>query len=175
MKAVSVVLAASVMCSSCIGSHALFHKVYDVNQSISGNKWINEIVYFAFWIVPVYEISLLGDLFIFNSIEFWTGSNPMAKTGTKKMKGSDGKEYVIKTKKEGYTISQGKSSMDLKYNEKDQTWSVVSKGQEHKLLKVRTDGTADVYLNGHPMNVSLDAQGATAVRQVAMGAVFAAR
>ncbi len=176
MMTVSAILAASVMFSSCIGSHPLFHKVSEMNQNISGNKWINEIVYFAMWVIPVYELSLLGDVLIFNSIEFWTGSNPLSKAGSeKKVKGSDGKEYVIKTQKDGYTISQGNNNLDLKYNEKDQSWNVVSKGKTRKLLKVKGDGTADVYMNGKTMNVTLDAKGATAVREVAMSALYATR
>lgn len=174
MATVSAILAATVMFSSCIGSHALFHRVYDMNQNISGSKWLNEICYFAMWIIPVYEISLLGDVLIFNSVEFWTGNNPLAK-GSKKMKGSDGKEYVIQTQKDGYTISQGKNSLDLKYNGEDQSWNVVAKGKSHKLLKMKDNGTADVYLNGKVMNVTLDAQGATAVREAAMGVALAAR
>lgn len=176
MMTVSAILAASVMCSSCIGSHPLFHKVYDMNQSVSGNKWVNEILYFAMWIIPVYELSLLGDILIFNSIEFWTGNTPLSKAGTvKKVKGSDGKEYKIKTKKDGYIISQGNQSLDLKYDEQEQSWNVVSKGKTRKLMQMKSDGTADVYMNGQPLNVTLDAQGATAVREVAMSACYAAR
>ncbi len=174
MTTVSAILAATVIFSSCIGSHALFNRVYDMNKNVSGSKWLNEILYFAMWIVPVYEISLIGDIFVFNSIEFWTGKNPIS-AGTKKVKGADGKEYTVKSKKDGYTISQGKNSLDLKYDEKDNSWNVIAKGKSSKLMKMKEDGTADVYMNGQTLNVTLDAQGATAVREVAMGATFAAR
>ena len=29
------------------------------------------------WIIPVYELAILGDFLIFNTIEFATGSNPL--------------------------------------------------------------------------------------------------
>ena len=35
------------------------------------------------WILPVYELSFVADLFILNSIEFWSGSNPaLAQAGS---------------------------------------------------------------------------------------------
>ena len=67
LVAVSAILAGSVMMTSCIGSHALFNKVNDWNQSVS-NKWVNEILYLAMWIVPVYEISMLADVLVINTI-----------------------------------------------------------------------------------------------------------
>ncbi len=172
---VSSILSACLMFNSCIGSHALFNKVQDWNQSVS-NKWVNEILYFAMWCVPVYEISLLADMWIFNSIEFWTGSNPMAAGTVKHVKGADGKEYAITSNKDGYTITQSDKSVDLKFDSKDNSWNVVANGKSHKLMTVKKDATADVYLqNGQSINVSLDAQGATAVREAAMAASYAAR
>ncbi len=64
--------------SGCIGSFALTNKMLDWNMSI-GNKWVNWIVFVLLMIIGVYPIVWgLVDLFVINSIEFWTGSTPFS-------------------------------------------------------------------------------------------------
>ena len=86
---------------SCIGSFQLTNKLLSWNNQI-GSKFVNELVFFAFWVLPVYEVSGLADILVLNSIEFWSGSNPVAK-GTKVIEGNDGK-YLVKCDGKGYTI-----------------------------------------------------------------------
>ncbi|AKU91496.1 hypothetical protein AKJ08_1883 [Vulgatibacter incomptus] len=43
-----------------------------------GGKWVQELVFLGLSFIPVYGLFLLGDAFIFNTIEFWTGHNPIA-------------------------------------------------------------------------------------------------
>ena len=83
----------------------------------------------------------------------------------------------MKTLEDGYTISKEDQSMNLKYNEENNTWNVEYNGESTKLLKMNNDGTADLFLpNGNTMNVTLDAQGMMAARQATMGGLlFAAR
>ena len=52
--AVALCLSAAMLMPSCIGSFALTNKVLDWNRQV-GNKFVNELVFFAFWILPVYE------------------------------------------------------------------------------------------------------------------------
>lgn len=66
--------------SSCIGSFGLWNSLKDWNQGVS-NKFVNELIFLAFHIVPVYEIAYLADALVLNSIEFWSGSNPTASIG----------------------------------------------------------------------------------------------
>ncbi|MEM6532600.1 MAG: DUF3332 family protein [Myxococcota bacterium] len=94
----------AVAATGCHGKFALFKKVRDWNGTL-GDKWINSVVHFAFWIVPVYPITLLGDLLIINTIEFWTDSNPVAQnaigvsesgeTVAVRLTTETGEEYVI--------------------------------------------------------------------------------
>ncbi|WP_321480049.1 DUF3332 domain-containing protein [uncultured Bacteroides sp.] len=166
-------LSGTLLFSSCIGSFTLWHKVLDWNQTI-GNKFVNELVFIACHIVPIYPIAGLVDIVVLNSIEFWTGSNPaIANVGTtKKIKGENG-EYMVETLKEGYSISKDGQSMNLIYDKATNTWNVVYEGHSSKLLKMNNDGTADMYLpGGNSMNVTLDAQGMTAARKAAMNNVF---
>ena len=165
----AVTLASSIMFSSCIGSFSLSNKLLSWNRSIDG-KLVNELVFIAFWIVPVYEISILADILILNSIEFWSGENPVADAGTvKKIDGKDG-VYTVETRQDGYTIQKEgeKEIVDLNFDKADKSWSVEANGESHKLLKFDGDDKVVMYLpNGQEMNVSLDAAGVMAFRQVA--------
>lgn len=121
----AITIASSLMLSSCIGSFGLTNKVLTWNGQIS-NKFTNEVVFVAFWILPVYEISLLADLLVINSIEFWSGSNPVV-AGTKVIDGKDGR-YLVEWNKEGYTITNESTQMAVKlnFNEDNKTWSVAT-------------------------------------------------
>ena len=170
---VAVVLSGSLLFSSCVGSFGLFNRLSSWNQSV-GNKFVNELVFLAFNIVPVYGVAYLAD-----AIEFWSGSNPMANVGdVKKVKGENG-NYMVKTLENGYSITkEGETaSMDLIYNKEANTWNVVANGESAELVKMNNDGTADLFLpNGEKMNVTLDAQGMLAARQATMSNfMFAAR
>ena len=90
--AVVTALAGSMLFSSCIGNFALTKKLLGWNNQI-GNKFINELVFFAFWIIPVYEVTALADVLVLNSIEFWSGSNPIAQ-GKSYIDGKDGRYLV---------------------------------------------------------------------------------
>ena len=67
--------------------------------------------------------------------------------------------------------------MELIYDKDANTWNVVANGESRELLKMNNDGTAQMYLpNGETMNVTLDAQGTLAARQlVDNGLLFAVR
>jgi len=51
-------------------------KVYEFHRNIE-YKWGDEAVFLVCAYLPVYAIAVLGDTIIFNSIEFWTDSNPL--------------------------------------------------------------------------------------------------
>jgi hypothetical protein len=68
--------------TACTGSFTLTKKVHNFNRDFD-EKWVEECVFLAFVIVPVYAVTTLGDALIFNSLEFWTGDNPMASVDRK--------------------------------------------------------------------------------------------
>lgn len=174
--ALAMILSGSIVFSSCVGSFSLFNKLVAWNQKVD-DKFVNEVVFLALNIVPVYSVCYLADALVINSIEFWTGSNPMAKVGdVKKVKGENG-DYTVETLKNGYSITKDGKSMELLFNEESKIWSVVSDGASSDLMKMKKDGTVDLYLpTGGLMNITLDAQGLTAARQATMSnAFFAAR
>lgn len=174
----AVLLSGSLLFSSCVGSFGLFNRLSSWNQSI-GSKFVNELVFLAFNIIPIYGVSYLADALVINSIEFWSGSNPMANVGdVKKVKGENG-NYLVKTLENGYSITkEGETTaMELVYDKELNTWNVVAEGVSTELLQMNGDGTAQMYLpNGEAMNVTLDAQGVAAARQATMiNTYYAAR
>ena len=75
---VTLLCAGMIVLSGCYGKNACFNKLHDWNGTL-GNKWLNSIVHFFLQIFGVYWICLgLIDGLVLNTIEFWTGSNPLA-------------------------------------------------------------------------------------------------
>lgn len=171
---VCAMLGGSILFSSCIGSFGLWNSLKDWNQGVS-NKFVNELIFLAFHIVPVYEIAYLADVLVLNSIEFWSGSNPTASIGEVKTVQGENGEYLVKTNENGYTISKKgeDKSIDLVYNKENSTWNAVAEdGQSFELVKMNEDGTATLSLqNGTSMTVIPDAQGVAAAR-LATGSTF---
>lgn len=69
------------MCTSCLGPDNLYRSVKNWNASLSDQDWINEIVYIAFVIVPVYQVALIGDQLIFNTISYWSSEESISDPG----------------------------------------------------------------------------------------------
>ncbi len=78
--------------TGCFGGFQLTRKVYQFNRDVSPDKWVRELVFLALAIFPVYGAATFLDAVIFNSVEFWTGSNPvLAKNGaSRKITTADG-------------------------------------------------------------------------------------
>lgn len=126
-------LAASLSLSSCIGSFALTKKVLAWNKTVS-NKFVNELVFVALWIVPVYELTGLADLLVMNSVEFWSGDNPIS-AEAKVIDGKDAK-YLVARDATGYTITNMSDNSVVKFNFDAATngWSIEAGGEEHLLF-----------------------------------------
>ena len=75
--ALATLISASALLSGCLGQNALFNTVQDWNATATEEKFVNQGISFAFWIVPVYGLTLFADVIILNSVEFWTGTNPL--------------------------------------------------------------------------------------------------
>ena len=158
-KFTALLLTATIVLSSCIGSFRLTNNIKDWNEGL-GNKFVNELVFIALHIVPVYEIAMLVDGVVLNSIEFWTGNNLVAEPGeTKIVKNSQGQDVQVTALENGYTISNGDTAMNLLFNAENQVWSAEYNNQVTDLVKLNGDNTAQLYVDGDIVNVTLDAQG----------------
>lgn len=131
--AVVACVLASMTLSSCIGSFRLTQSVMKWNNQV-GSKFVNELVFFAFWVLPVYEVTSLADLLVINSIEFWSGRNPL--TASVKAIDTDNGRYLVKCDGRGYTITNQTTerSYRLDFVEEDQTWSATIDGETYPLM-----------------------------------------
>lgn len=174
--AIVMALTGSLLTSSCIGSFALTNKLLSWNQQV-GNKFVNELVFFAFWIIPVYEVSALADILVLNSIEFWSGDNPVA-AGKKVIDGKDGR-YIVECDGEGYTITSenDKSVVRLDFDKEDKTWSVAVPGGDSYELMTFIDDThvAMPTPDGSRSIVELSDNGLMAYREMINANLMAAR
>jgi hypothetical protein len=75
-KCMIALLALTVLLTGCTGPFALTKKVHNWQTSFE-DKWVDEVAFLGCVILPVYSLSTLADGLIFNSVEFWTGDNPM--------------------------------------------------------------------------------------------------
>jgi len=75
-KTIATLLLASSL-TGCMGHNALTAKALKFNLSTAEGRWGREGLFVGMMIIPVYPIFKLLDLLIFNSIEFWAGSNPL--------------------------------------------------------------------------------------------------
>ena len=84
LRVSTLLLAATLLTTSCIGSFGLFNKLLSWNKTATDSKFLNEIIFLI--LSPAYAICGTADVVVLNTIEFWTGDNPMANNGkTKKV------------------------------------------------------------------------------------------
>ncbi|MGM9822407.1 MAG: DUF3332 domain-containing protein [Muribaculaceae bacterium] len=172
--AVATLLAGS-MLTSCIGSFSLTNKLLSWNHQVS-NKFVNELVFFAFWIIPVYEVTALADVLVLNSIEFWSGSNPIA-CGKTMIDGKDGK-YLVECDGKGYTITSmnDKSVTRLDFDPADKSWSVQTPQGPVKFMTFVDDTHVNMITpDGSFETIELSESGLMAYREIATEAQFAQR
>lgn len=171
-------LSVSLLTSSCIGSFTLSNRMLNWNRNLE-NKFLNELVFFAFWVLPVYEVCGLADLLVLNSIEFWGGVNPMASETSYVVTGTNGEKYSITRDEKGYTITgqEDKSNVRLEFNPEESEWSYdINSGEYTGVLFAYIDNS-HVRLplqDGTFTTVEISADGLFAYRQLTSAPVFAA-
>lgn len=167
---------AALLCSSmtsCMGKFALTRNLYAWNDQVS-NKFVNEIVFVAFWILPVYEVCGLADLLVLNTIEFWSGDNPM--TASTKVIDTDHGRYLVECDGKGYnvTFENTGEKYRLDFAEESQTWSLLSNGKEYPLMTYIDSSHVSVPLpDGGWQTIELSQGGVLAYKVMATSAMLA--
>ena len=132
--------------AACYGPFNLTKKLYDWNGKV-GDKFTNELVFFVFIVVPVYQVSLFIDGVVLNSIEFWTGSNPVAMNEGDidvQVVEKDGNSYQITATKNKYHIIQLKGTnegaeAEFLFNPEEEAWYLNMNGKSTKLADMDSD------------------------------------
>ena len=133
-----LLISSSFLFQSCLGSFSLTNKVLNWNRNVS-NKFVNEVVFFAFWILPVYEVTAVADLLVINSIEFWSGNKP--NLSHNQIIPTDDGNYMIKAYATGYdVVSPSGQIIKFEFDIDTQTWSVAANdGVKKDFLKFQDD------------------------------------
>ncbi|HOC95102.1 MAG TPA: DUF3332 domain-containing protein [Candidatus Cloacimonadota bacterium] len=159
-----LVLAAflSVSLFSCYGNFTLTRKLYEWNGSL-GDKYINNIVFWILFFIPAYEFTVIADFFVLNTIEFWTGTNPMSMNEGQeviKYAQTDDASFKITITKNNIAIDEltGKNagqSVLLSFDEESQAWYLVNDGNNVKIATLDGDKMNLIYPSGNTLTVDL--------------------
>lgn len=137
-SALAAVLAVTVGLSStaCIGRMALAGKVMEFNLQAAQDRFARWIIFLILYIVPVYPFAGALDLIIFNSLEFWTGTNPISGEerlalggAVKRVVAEDGSSAVSRLRPDG--------SIDIEVTDIDGSRHFVTLSREDGLVVAR--------------------------------------
>ena len=157
-----LLLSSAILFSSCLGSFKAFNNLKDWNQGATNSKFLDNLIFWGLNIVPVYGLFFLGDAIIFNVIEFWSGSNPIAmKPGESEtqMVEHDGNtfEMVATQNRVQITVVEGPKKgkkLDLVYKPDEQSWNAVRPNGEIIKLSSFEEGFYIVYMpNGEQIKI----------------------
>lgn len=149
------------------------HKLAQWNKRATDEKFINEIIFIV--ISPAYLVTGVIDAFIVNTMEFWSGSNPMANVGkTREVMGQDGRYYAVTTLRDGYEVKKPDGEkMQFLYDKKTDSWSQVVDGKRTEIFRFNADGTIRACLpGGRHIDVKPDAAGVYQVRTAVNGGTY---
>ena len=141
IKILALILGATIFLNSCIGSFTLTNKVYDWNNRV-GDKYVNELVFLILVILPVYEATFIIDGILLNSIEFWTGDNPLA------MEEGKSQKQVVSIKGHKIEITASKNTFNLKH------LTGKHAGENAQLIFNETKSSWELHTNGETKTIS---------------------
>ncbi len=143
---------------SCYGPFKLTSSLHSWNGQATSDEFVNALIFVGLNIIPVYGIAALADAIIFNTIEFWTGVNPIAmKAGEKETKvvEENGQKYQITATQNQFEIIQVEGTHAgaqafLIFKPEEKAWYLKNEEVNVKLSEVKgnkinaffPDGTA---------------------------------
>ena len=167
MSVLFVGLSLNLFSSCAVGSFTAMNWCFNLNNTLTANKYLNAVIGF---VLSPFEFAIGGfaDCVILNTVEFWTGSNPMASTQV--VLGSDGNLYAIAPiKNGGYKITNQTTGKELtlQFEAKTKTWTAVFDEYEVNLFSLKDENHAIVNTpNGQTMEISLDEAGLVAYEEM---------
>ena len=176
LKVAVCLLAGSFLFSSCfVGQYGLWNKYINWQNHMTSNKFVNAIV--GFILVPIVGgICQLADILVLNTIEFWSGSNPVqANIGkTQQVMGQDGRYYAVTTLKDGYEVKAPTGEITyFHHNAENDSWSMEQNGITKELFRFNADGkTIRTEINNQTKDLTLDEAGVYQARMMANDGSF---
>ena len=140
MVAILRIGVSSVAFTGCFGSFGLTTKLHSWNKQVSQKKFVNELVFLGLCILPAYELACLGDVLIFNSIEFWGGEDPLA------MNEGEVEESQVMYAGNSYTVTKSLNKMsvasqntdakaEFQYFPEEKAWYLMDGQNKVKVMK----------------------------------------
>jgi hypothetical protein len=164
-RAIPVLLFLAFATTACFGSFALTTKLYNWNAS-HDDKWVQQGAFLVTGVLlPVYGIAALADAVLFNSIEFWTGENPVHTASA-----DDGRRIA------SATVGDETVTLDLKLEEEGEPYLTLIheiRGERRNVLTVIRHGDETHVLDRDGVRVlsaSHQPDGGMVVRWAAGGA-----
>ena len=105
--------ALSLFATGCFGEFAATRALYKWNTDVSDNKWLRWLVFLVLAILPVYGLFILADAIVINTIEFFSGDNPVS--------------HSHSSSSNGHTLASTRTGDPnlIKHEEKDKDGKVV--------------------------------------------------
>ncbi len=159
---VCTLLSASILFSSCLGSFSAFNGLRDWNDGLTDSKFLDNLIFWVLNIIPVYGLFFVGDVIIFNVIEFWSGSNPLAMNEgdiETQIVEKDGNTFEMTATKNRFQIKvlegdRKGEKLDLVYSPSNKSWSAIKPNGEVIKLSSFENGFYVMHLpNGEDVKI----------------------
>ena len=177
LKVAVCLLAGSFLFSSCfVGKYGLWNKYINWQNHMSSSKFLNAIV--GFILGPIVgSICQLVDILVLNTIEFWSGNNPVQAKNigkTQQVMGQDGRYYAVTTLKDGYEVKSPTGELTyFRHNAENDSWSMEQNGVTKEIFRFNEDGKSiRTTIDNQTKDLSMDEAGVYQARMMANGGTF---
>jgi hypothetical protein len=159
-------LSMTLLSTSCLGSFSAFNSLRDWNDGVTSNKFLDNLIFWALNIVPVYGLFITGDVLFFNVLEFWTGDNPIAMAeGEEDIQYAhiNGQDVKMTATKNHFSIEVLKGenkgeTLEMVYTLENKTWNTINEEGDFIKLASMKDGFYMVYTpNGESIQIDPNA------------------
>jgi hypothetical protein len=150
-KLAKVFIAMGMICTllfttGCFGKFAVVKMVYKFHDSVAGDDMQGKVIKSLLLLLvghAVYGLSAVADVLLFNVIEFWTGSNPLAMNAHQKetqIVEHNGIKFQITATQNKFEVKQLNGvtkglSQSLSFNPTELAWYNTSNGASTKLIQ----------------------------------------
>ena len=146
LKILAFTLLTIPLLSGCIGSFALLSGLHEWNNNMYSDDFRGKLyrngIFLTLLIFQVYTATFLIDWYIFNVIEFWSGSNPIA------MKEGESETQYVKYMGREFNLTARKGKMTIT------ELSGVNKGKETVLYFNGPENSITILEDGNMVKVA---------------------